>query len=80
MQYGISIITTSPTYSQANGLAEKTLHIVKNFLRKQCNLSEGLMEYRNTSISNFPYSPHQMLFSRQIHKRVPVHDILVLLE
>ena len=65
-QYGIYIITTSPTYSQANGLAEKAVHIVKNLLRKECNLKEGLMEYRNTPISNFPYSPNQMLFSRQI--------------
>ena len=59
-QYGIYIITTSPTYSQANGLAEKAVHIVKNLLRKECNLKEGLMEYRNTPISNFPYSPNQM--------------------
>ena len=73
MQYGINIITTSPTYSQANGLAEKAVHIVKNLLRKECNLNEGLMEYRNTPISNFPYSPNQMLFSRQIRTRVPVH-------
>ena len=28
-QYGINIITTSPTYSQANGLDEKAVHIVK---------------------------------------------------
>lgn len=89
-QYGINIVTTSPKYSQANGLAEKAVHIVKNLLRKECNLNEGLMEYRNTPISNFPYSPNQMLFSRQIRTRVPVHprmlvpqichDIPVLLE
>ena len=54
-QYGINITTTSPTYmySQANG---KAVHIVKYLLRKECNLNEGLMEYRNTPISNFPYS------------------------
>ena len=72
-QYGINIITTSPTYSQADGLAEKAVHIVKNLLRKECSLNEGLMEYRNTPISNFPYSPNQMLFSMQIRTRVPVH-------
>ena len=77
-QCGINITTTSPTYSQANGLAEKTVHIVKNLLRKECNLNEGLMEYRNTPISNFPYSPNQMLFSRQIRTRVPVHSPLSL--
>ena len=77
-QYGIHIITTSPTYSQANGLAEKVVHIVKNLLRKERNLNEGLMEYRNTTISNFPYSPNQMLFSRQIRTRVPVHPLVLL--
>ena len=68
-QFGIDITTTSPTYSQANGLSEKAVHIVKNLLRKECNFFEGLMEYRNTPISNFPYSPNQMLLSRQIRTR-----------
>ena len=76
-QFGIDITTTSPTYSQANGLAEKAVHIVKNLLRKECDLNEGLMEYRNTPINNFPYSPNQMLFSRQIRTRVPVHPLVL---
>ena len=37
----------------------------KKMLRKGGNLNEGLMEYRNTPISNFPYSPNQMLFCRK---------------
>ena len=72
-QYGINIITTRPTYSQVKGLAEKAVYIVKNLLRKECDLNEGLMEYCNMPRSNFPYLPNQMLFSRQIRKRVPVH-------
>ena len=48
---GINFVTTSPTYSQANGLAEKAVHIVKNLLKKECSLNEDLMEYRNTPIS-----------------------------
>ena len=74
---GMQITTISPTYSQSNGLAEKAVHIVKNMLRKGGNLSEGLMEYRNTPISNFPYSPNQMLFSRQVRTQVPVHPIVL---
>ena len=74
---GIHVTTISPTYSQSNGLAEKAVHIVKNLLRKECNLNEGLMEYRNTPINNFPYTPNEMLFSRQIRTRVPVHPIVL---
>ena len=36
-QCGIKITTTSPTYSQSNGLVEKAVHIVKHLLRKECN-------------------------------------------
>ena len=49
----------------------------KKMLRKGGNLNEGLMEYRNTPISNFPYSPNQMLFSRQVRTQVPVHPIML---
>lgn len=35
------------------------------------------MEYRNTLISNFPYSPNQMSFGRQIRTRVPVHPVML---
>lgn len=70
---GINIETISPTYSQSNGLAEKAVHIVKNILRKGCDLNQGLMEHRNTPISNFPFSPNQLLLSRQIRTKIPVH-------
>ena len=73
----MQITTISPTYSQSNGLAEKAVHMVKNMLRKGGNPNEGLMEYRNTPISNFPYSPNQMLFSRQVRTQVPVHPIML---
>ena len=74
---GMQITTISPTYSQSNGLAEKAVHIVKNMLGKGGNLNDGLMEYCNTPISNFPYSPNQMLFSRQVRTQVPVHPIML---
>ena len=74
---GMKITTIIPTYSQSNGLAEKAVHIVKNMLGKGGNLNDGLMEYCNTPISNFPYSPNQMLFSRQVRTQVPVHRIML---
>ena len=45
-EYGINIVTTSPKHSQANGLAEKAVHIVKNLLRKECNLNETYADKR----------------------------------
>ena len=73
----MKITTIIPTYSQSNGLAEKAVHIVKNMLGKGGNLNDGLMEYCNTPISNFPYSPNQMFFSRQVRTQVPVHRIML---
>ena len=73
----MKITTIIPTYSQSNGLAEKAVNIVKNMLGKGGNLIDGLMEYCNTPISNFPYSPNQMLFSRQVRTQVPVHRIML---
>ena len=54
-------------------LQKRQYTLSQNMLRKGGNLNEGLMEYRNTPISNFPYSPNQMLFSRQVRTQVPVH-------
>ena len=45
-------------------------------LRKGGNLNEGLMEYRNTPISNFSYSPSQRLLSRQVRPQALVHPIM----
>ena len=35
------------------------------------------MEYRDTPMSNFPYSSNQMLFSGQIRTGVPVHPVML---
>ena len=49
-------------------------------------MNECLMDYQNTPLRNFPYSPNQMLFSRQIWTIVAVYpmvlvpDVPVLLE
>ena len=36
-------------------------------------MNEALMAYRNTPVSNFPYTPNQMLYSRQVRTKLPVH-------
>ena len=67
------IVHTSLLYSQSNGLAEKAVGIVKGILGKGCDLNEALLVYHNTPISNFPYSPNQMILSRQVRTKLPVH-------
>ena len=51
-----------PLIASQMALQKRQYTLSQNMLRKGGNLNEGLMEYRNTPISNFPYSPNQMLF------------------
>jgi hypothetical protein len=68
-------ITSSPGYPQSNGLAEKTVQIVKNILEKaNCDSRNALLsilEYRNTPVDNFA-SPAQLLMGRQLRSILPV--------
>ena len=66
-----------PLIASQMALQKRLYTLSKTCLRKGGNLNEGLMEYRNTPISNFPYSPNQMLFSRQVRTQVPVHRIML---
>ena len=54
-----------PLIASQMALQKRLYTLSQNMLRKGGNLNEGLMEYRNTPISNFPYSPNQMLFCRK---------------
>ena len=54
-----------PLIASQMALQKRLYTLPQNMLRKGGNLNEGLMEYRNTPISNFPYSPNQMLFCRK---------------
>ena len=65
-----------PLIASQMALQKRQYTLSQNMLREGGNLNEGLMEYRNTPISNFPYSPNQMLFSRQVRTQVPVHPIM----
>ena len=71
--YNFTIVTSSPRYPQSNGLAEKCVSTVKRWMKKDCDLYESLMEYRNTPVGGLPYSPAQMLMNRVCRTRIPVH-------
>lgn len=58
------IITSSPRYSQSNGLAERAVQICKNILKKSQSediVLKSLMAYRTTPTKYMKYSPAQLL-------------------
>lgn len=79
--YNVKVNTSSPTYSQSNGMAERSIQTVKNLLKKAH--SEGkdeyiaLLEYRNTPIANCEYSPAQLLMSRMLRDKIPTQPKLL---
>ena len=74
--WGIKLTTSSPTYPQSNGQAERMVGIVKNMLKKAEEDGQdpyiALLEYRNTPLSGLSYSPAQMAMSRQLRSKLPV--------
>ena len=67
-------VTTSPYHPQANGLAEKSVQIIKNLLTKAKLDNKdpylGLLEYRNTSVYDIG-SPSQLSMSRRLNSLLP---------
>ena len=67
-------VTTSPRYPQANGLAEKSVQIIKNLLTKAKLDNKdpylSLLEYRNTSVYDIG-SPAQLSMSRRLNSLLP---------
>ncbi len=67
-------VTTSPYHPQANGLAEKSVQIIKNLLTKAKLDNKdpylSLLEYRNTSVYDIG-SPAQLSMSRRLNSLLP---------
>ncbi|KAK3920482.1 hypothetical protein KUF71_009753 [Frankliniella fusca] len=77
-QLNFKVISCSPHFHQSNGLAEKAVSIVKQFLKKcsrdsSATLQNCLLQYRITPISGLGASPAQLLMSRQLNSTLPVH-------
>ena len=72
--WGFTHATTSPCHSQSNGLAEKSVQIVKRLLNKATNDGTdpylGLFECRNTPIDNIG-SPAQLSMSHHLRSVMP---------
>ncbi|XP_046585212.1 uncharacterized protein K02A2.6-like [Haliotis rubra] len=75
--YDFKHVTSSPTYPQANGLAEKSVETVKRMLLKAKERNEdpylSLLAYRNTPVCALG-SPAQLLMSRRLNTNLPCHN------
>ena len=73
--WGIKVTTSSPTYAQSNGQAERAVQTLKSLLTKAD--AEGrdpyiaMLEYRNTPISGLRYAPAQLAMSRLLRSKLP---------
>ncbi|KAK9701411.1 hypothetical protein QE152_g30612 [Popillia japonica] len=77
-EWNFKIITSIPPYSQSNGLAEKGVGIAKKMLKK-CLYNESdcqlyLLNYRSTPVANLGVSPAELMMSRNIRTKIPIHD------
>ncbi len=74
-EWDFEIITRSPSYPQANGLAEAAVKIVKRALDVHSpNLA--MMLYRATPTS-LGHSPAQLFMNRQIRTTIPAVDLSI---
>ena len=73
-EYAVNHITSSPHYSQSNGLAEKFVQIVKNIFYKAkdegTNIYKCLMIYHHTPIATTSKSPMDMLQQRSARSQL----------
>lgn len=72
--WGIEHNTSSPYLARSNGLAERSVQIIKKMLLKsQESHSDpymALLQYRTTSKGNLP-SPSELLMSRSLRTKIP---------
>ncbi len=70
-QYRFSHITSSPTFPQSNGEAERAVKTIKAMLKKESDPYMALLAYRSTPLQN-GYSPSELLMGRRLRTTVPV--------
>lgn len=74
-QWNFKIITSSPHYSKANGLAEKYVGITKKMLAKseesKCDFQLSLLDYRNSPVAGMQWYPAQLLLSKNLRAKFP---------
>ena len=68
--YGFVHCPSSPIHPEGNGLAERAVRIVKDFLRSSADPYQALLAYRSTPLEN-GYSPSQLLMGRRLRSLMP---------
>lgn len=74
-------IMTIPFHSQSNGLAEKSVSIVKSMLRRAFEGNQdiyvSLIEHRNTLLGDINLSPAHLMLSRRTKTKIPPINMLL---
>ena len=77
-EYNMNQITSLPHYPQSNGLAEKSVQVVKNLFHKAreegADLFKALIIYRNTPLASNLQSPMQIPQSRTVRSKLPMSN------
>lgn len=74
-EWSFNVVTSSPHHHQSNGIAERDVKTIKQFLK--CEMSgedvyRSLQIYQDTPLSGCFYSPAEMLFSRRLRTGLPI--------
>ena len=63
--YGFYSITSSPRYSESNGLAEGAVRTDKHLWQRSTGKITALMAYRTTPLAT-GYSPSELMYERSV--------------
>ena len=69
-EYGFEHCTSSPRYPESNGLAERSVQIIKRLWEKSEDFNKSIMIYRATPLES-GQSPAELLMKRKIHTGLP---------
>ena len=75
-EWGFKHTTSSPSFPQSNGEAERAVETTKSLLKKEKDRSKGLLAYRSTPLA-CGYSPSELLMGRKLTNTIPTfHTVL----
>ena len=70
-KHSIKHVTSSPLFSQGNGMAERSVQTAKHLIHSSPDSYAALLAYQARPLEN-GYSPAQLLYSRQLRTDLPI--------